>query len=80
MQDQVPGLESPHYACLYAWLSGSFARELSDVQIAELTSPELVAWLAVLEPIPALTTPVVQLCSSGPMPGWNWPPTLPGCS
>ena len=60
MQDQVPGLESPHYACLYAWLSGSFARELSDVQIAELTSPELVAWLAVLEPIPALTTPVVQ--------------------
>ena len=60
MQDQVPGLGSPHYACLYAWLSGSFARELSDVQIAELTSPELVAWLAVLEPIPALTTPVVQ--------------------
>ncbi|WP_269935716.1 molecular chaperone TorD [Serratia liquefaciens] len=60
MEDHVSALGHPHYACLYAWLSGSFARELCDVQIAELTSPELTAWLAILEPLPELTAPVTR--------------------
>lgn len=60
MLNQHPEFGAPHYACLYAWLSGSFARELNDAQIAELASPSLTAWLALLEQMPALQAPVTQ--------------------
>lgn len=60
MVNQESELGVQHYACLYAWLSGNFARELNDVQVAELTSPSLVAWLKLLEPILTLQQPVNQ--------------------
>lgn len=49
-----------HYACLYAWLAGSFARELDQGQITELTGPSLTAWLELLEPMPAFKDAVLQ--------------------
>lgn len=60
MVNQGSALGAPHYACLYAWLSGCFARELDDAQLAELTSPSLTAWLTLLEQTPTLQAPVTQ--------------------
>jgi TorA-specific chaperone len=60
MLNQGSALGAPHFACLYAWLSGNFARELDDAQLAELTSPSLTDWLALLEQTPALQSSVTR--------------------
>ncbi|HBZ16484.1 MAG TPA: molecular chaperone TorD [Pantoea sp.] len=34
-----------HYACLYGWFAGMFARELDQQQLAQLQSPDVALWL-----------------------------------
>lgn len=54
MEQQATPLSSPHYACLYAWLAGIFARELDDTQLTQLQSAELQEWLDFMDSQPAL--------------------------
>jgi TorA-specific chaperone len=62
LSQETPGLS--HYACLYAWLSGCFARELSDEQIAGLAGPEFTPWLTMLGKVPKLAAQVNQLAEA----------------
>lgn len=54
MPQQATPLSAQHYACLYAWLAGIFARELDDTQLTQLQSADLQAWLDFMDSQPAL--------------------------
>ena len=54
MPQQATPLSAQHYACLYAWLAGIFARELNDTQLTQLQSADLQAWLDFMDNQPAL--------------------------
>lgn len=54
MPQQATPLSAQHYACLYAWLAGIFARELDDTQLTQLQSADLQAWLDFMDNQPAL--------------------------
>lgn len=54
MPQQATPLSVQHYACLYAWLAGFFARELDDTQLTQLQSADLQAWLDFMDSQPAL--------------------------
>ncbi|MGL5678413.1 MAG: molecular chaperone TorD [Plesiomonas shigelloides] len=54
MPQQATPLSAQHYACLYAWLAGIFARELDDTQLTQLQSADLQAWLDFMDSQPVL--------------------------
>ncbi|MFL1803017.1 molecular chaperone TorD [Plesiomonas shigelloides] len=54
MPQQATPLSAQHYACLYAWLAGIFARELDDTLLTQLQSADLQAWLDFMDSQPAL--------------------------
>ncbi|AOV98157.1 molecular chaperone TorD [Edwardsiella hoshinae] len=54
-------LTAQHYACLYAWLAGLFAREQDETQLAHLQSSETRDWLAMLAQQPTLAPAVNAL-------------------
>lgn len=54
-------LTPQHYACLYAWLAGLFARELDERQLARLQEPELATWLDYLSQQAPLAASVAAL-------------------
>ncbi|MCX2499353.1 molecular chaperone TorD [Plesiomonas shigelloides] len=54
MPQQATPFSAQHYACLYAWLAGIFARELDDTQLTQLQSADLQAWLDFMDSQPAL--------------------------
>lgn len=54
MPQQATPLSAQHYACLYAWLAGIFARELDDTQLTQLQSADLQVWLDFMDSQPAL--------------------------
>nr|WP_302982402.1 molecular chaperone TorD [Plesiomonas shigelloides] len=54
MPQQATPPSAQHYACLYAWLAGIFARELDDAQLTQLQSADLQAWLDFMDSQPAL--------------------------
>lgn len=54
MPQQATPLSVQHYACLYAWLAGIFARELDDTQLTQLQSADLQAWLDFMDSQTAL--------------------------
>jgi TorA-specific chaperone len=43
-----------HYACLYGWFAGLFARELDVQQLSQLQSPDVAMWLEHLAIQPSL--------------------------
>lgn len=47
-------LSAQHYACLYSWFAGLFARELDDAQLAQLQSPDVALWFEHLAQQPTL--------------------------
>lgn len=47
-------LTPQHYACLYSWFAGLFARELDDQHLAQLQSPDVALWLEHLATLPSL--------------------------
>lgn len=61
----MPGQLTPHhYACLYSWFAGLFARELDDQHLAQLQSPDVTLWLDHLAALPAMQDGVLALRNS----------------
>lgn len=59
--NSVGPLTAQHYACLYAWLAGLFAREQDEAQLARLQSSEIHDWLDMLAQQPTLAPAVSAL-------------------
>ncbi len=61
----MPGQLTPqHYACLYSWFAGMFARELGDDHLAELQSAGVTQWFDHLATFPNLQAGVLAARNS----------------